>query len=245
MQTLTTFINTGLAIAAAVYAHNRYNSVLLMVLVLIASYAFLRAFQQVFLLYYYRIKAKAHPMPVVHTVKEENWEDREEWDDSYRCHGMRTMIVTERLDGDKYPDEILAMEKETLEQLSKPGTLFELRYNRVLERNYPYQLVWSNCDDGGKAINDCVKTWYKSWALEKMPARQRDKDFFVYDGEMDIQGVGPTQFTGFVLFDGGLPVTLNNPYLKKKAELEGTVETETQTPEDNTIEAEATVTDAE
>ena len=226
MQTLLTFINTGLSIFLAYLAYKRYQSTILSILVIIAAYAFLRAFAQVFLMYYYRIKAKVHPMPVIHQVKTEHWEDKEEWTESYRNYGMRVMVVTEELNGDEYPDLVLEMERKTIEGLNKPNTIFNLRYERVVERDYPYQLVWSNCGEGGSAINDCVKAWYNSWALQKMTARQRDKDFYVYDGTIDVPGKGEKLFTGFVLYDGGLPVTLNNPYLKKKEELEAPAETE-------------------
>lgn len=234
MQTIVTFINTGLAIYCAVLAQKRYNSTVVMILVLIASYALFRAFGQLFLLYYYKHQGKKHPFPTLHTFKEENWEDRDEWEDSYLDLGWRAMVVTEELADDKYIEYYQRMLDEAVEHFNQPQTIFELRLNHVHKRRLPFQAVYSVCGTDGVEINTTAKAWYSSRALNKLASRREpNKDVFIYDGTMDIEGVGPTAFTVFIAFERRLPVTVNNKYLKKE---ENTAIEEAPSKENNSEE---------
>lgn len=249
MQTILTFINTGLAIYCGYLAQQRYHSTVVMILVLIASYALFRAFAQLFILYYYRYKAKYNPNPTLHPFDDDNWDDRDEWEDSYLDLGWRAMVVTEELEDDKYIPCFKAMVDEAIEYHNKPETIFELRLNHVHKKSLPYQAIYTVCGPEGKGINKCAKTWYYSRPLKNLlkTRREPNKDVFIYDGTMDIEGVGPTQFTVFIAFENRLPVTVNNPYKKKLEEakaLEAKAAAEAETAE--TVEAvETTETNAE
>ena len=139
------------------------------------------------------------------------------------------MVVTEELEDDKYIDYYQKMLDEAIQSFNQPQTIFELRLNHVHKKNLPFQAVYSVCGTDGVEINTTAKAWYASRPLSKLASRRDpNKDIFIYDGTMDIEDVGPTAFTVFIAFERRLPVTVNNPYLKKNEEakaIEGAEET--------------------
>ncbi len=219
LGTLTTLLNTVLAIACGMWAHKRYNSMLLMMLVIIASYALFKAIQLVFLQYYYRRQDRLHPLPPIHELYKENWEDRDEWENTFLSLGMRIVAITEDLD-ESYEKAYSAIIDKAINEMNQPETIFALRYETVIRKKYPYYAAWTNCGTDGVEINSAAKAWYACDACTYMKGRRPGKDIFVHDGEIEVEDRGLLRYTVLVLFAQSLPVTVNNPFVKKKREEE-------------------------
>jgi len=208
------FLNAMIALAASVYGYIRFHNILTAILIYLAVYEFVKALNALLLNYYFQHIAKVNPDPVLHPFQDRFFDKIDEKSDKNPLErGMRLLVATEDLDSEEYLPYFKEMERIAIEHLDQPETIFNLRYHFVLDRELPYQAVWCVCGKDGKHINRCIKTWYKTNALVLMTVKQPNREIFVYDGEMDIEGVGKKRYSVFFVFEQALPVTI-----KKKTE---------------------------
>ena len=203
MSPVSTFIIGGLTIAATAVCYALTHSVVLAVLIFLASYLICRNLQP-FISQKWR---SMHPsrLPQLHEFRTKNMPAAGDGP-----QGLRLLAMTEYLEpGPKTQPVYKEIAGAALEALSKQSPLFTLRLNAVRQREHPEQYVCALCGPDGKNMRKCLKAWVRSDALRNMRSKTQDRDLFLYDGAISLpEQESEVPYTVLVLFDSSLPVTL-------------------------------------
>lgn len=203
MSPVSTIIIGIVTITAAAVCYSLSHSILLAVLIFLASYLICRNLQP-FLSQWWQ---NVHPsrLPPLHEFRSKKMPP-----DGGGPQGLRLLAMTEFLEpGPKSQPVYQEIARAALDALSQQSPLFALRLDAVRRREHPEQFVCALCGPDGKDMRKCLKAWVRSDALRNMRAKTRDKDLFLYDGAISVPGQeDEIPYTVLVLFDGALPVTL-------------------------------------
>ena len=183
MSPVSTIIIGGLTVAATAVCYALTHSIVLAILIFLASYLICRNLQP-FISQKWR---SAHPsrLPQLHEFRVKN------------MPGPKTQPVYKEIAG------------AALEALSQQSPLFALRLSAVRQREHPEQYVCALCGADGKNMRKCLKSWVRSDALRNMRSKTQNRDLFLYDGAIGVPGEeNEVPYTVLVLFDSTLPVTL-------------------------------------
>lgn len=216
MGSFSSLVIGVLAVTAASISFAHSRSGILTVLVAIAVVLIGKSVQPFFVMLWGKFLCKFFPLPEVTEFYEKKLYSTEtEPGEPPMARGLRVLVMTEFLElGPKTKPLYQDMAETALNALSESSPLFALRLGAVDRRKAPKQYVCALCGKDGENMRKCLSAWMKTDALRNMRSRKKDKDLFLYDGEIDAPGEKESiRYTVMVLFDGNLPVTL-----PKKAE---------------------------
>ena len=238
METIVTIVFTILTILGMVLAVKITGSMVVGILVAIIVIMIWKTVQVPLLILWDRFAAKHYPMPEIKHFYEKDLDGQNENGLLNIQLGMRVLIITETFD---YSEETApafdVMVESAIDALKKEFPLFRLRYLAVKKRNAPIQYSSTLCGENGELMNKCYKAWVKTNAVFKMTAREKNKDMFLHDGGVEVDGE-VINYTALFLFDNTLPVTVDVLNRIEKKEAEQTESTETEQAE--TVIAEIT-----
>lgn len=203
MSPVSTIIIGGLTVAATAVCYALTHSIVLAILIFLASYLICRNLQP-FISQKWR---SAHPsrLPQLHEFRVKNMPVEDG-----APQGFRLLAMTEYLEpGPKTQPVYKEIAGAALEALSQQSPLFALRLSAVRQREHPEQYVCALCGADGKNMRKCLKSWVRSDALRNMRSKTQNRDLFLYDGAIGVPGEeNEVPYTVLVLFDSTLPVTL-------------------------------------
>ena len=222
MQTIITLIFAGLTILGAVLAFNFTGSLIVAILVAVIVVLLWKTFQVPLLILWDRFAEKHFPLPKINHFYEEGLDGEPVGGLMAIALGMRVLIITETYEyTDERRDVFFKMVEASAEALKEQYPMFRLRYLAVRKRKSPLQYSSTLCGEDGELIAKCYKSWGRTQAVYQMSSREKNRDLFLYDGGMSVNGE-TINYTAFYLFDQTLPVTVD--VLKDYEENEGITE---------------------
>jgi hypothetical protein len=208
METIVTIVFTILTILGTVLAVKITGSMVVGILVAIIVIMIWKTVQVPLLLLWDKFAAKHFPMPAIIHFYEKDLDGKNENGLLNIQLGMRVLIITETFE---YSEETApafdVMVQASTDALKQEYPLFKLRYLAVKKRNAPIQYSSTLCGENGELMNKCYKAWMKTNAVFKMTAREKNKDMFLHDGGVEVDGE-VINYTALYLFDNTLPVTV-------------------------------------
>lgn len=221
MISLTTFIIGLLGVLGGFIGYKLTESYIVMILGVIIMVLIGKSLQPAVIVLWDKFMRKHFPLPDIHEFKRQGLDPTEDYVIPPEHQGLRVIAMTESLPYKKNKNRYEEMVKESLEALSEEFPLFDVRLKAVYRRGLPIQYVWSHCGEEGELMPKCFKAWLKTKELKNMKARTQNKDLFLHDGVVSVNGKD-VRYTVMVLFDGELPVTV--PKKETEANAENTEE---------------------
>ncbi len=101
--------------------------------------------------------------------------------------------------------------QEGIDKLRASSRIFDYRYSLVLEKGYPFQVIYSSCGSGTLHVRTCYFRWMKDFGLSNYKEGLENRDIFTLD--MLIADPRSGCMNGAMLqavFDRRLPVPANS-----------------------------------
>ena len=208
METIVTIVFTILTILGMVLAVKITGSMIVGILVAVIVIMIWKTVQVPLLLLWDKFAAKHYPMPAIIHFYEKDLDGQNENGLLNIQLGMRVLIITETFEySEETSPAFYVMVDAAADALKKEYPLFRLRYLAVKKRNAPVQYNSTLCGKDGELMNKCYKAWMKTTAVFKMTSREKNKDMFLHDGGVEVDGE-VINYTALFLFDNTLPVTV-------------------------------------
>ena len=220
METILTILSLVLMIGGAALATKIFGSVLVGLLVAIIILMIWKTIQVPILIAWDKFAAKHFPLPKIVHFYEKGLKGQDENGLLNIQLGMRVLLITETYEYSEETSPVFyAMIDASTEALKEQYPLFRLRHLAVQRRDAPLQYNSTLCGENGELINKCYKAWNKTEAVFKMEKREKNRDLFLYDGGVAVDGQ-IINYTALYLFDSTLPVTVSvlEDIEKKQAE---------------------------
>lgn len=209
MDTILTLVFTFLTIGGAIFAINKTGSFFVGILVGIIIVMIWRSVKVPLLILWDRFAEKHFPLPAITHFYEEGLDGEMIGGLNPIQLGVRLLLITETLEYSEETKELFyIMADASKKALSEEYPLFELRSLAVEKRKSPVQFSSTLCGIDGEHFQKCVKAWNKTQAVHLMTSRVQNKDIFMYDGGLAVDGK-VINYTAIYLFDSTLPVTVS------------------------------------